>query len=95
LPCTWCRRVSNQPEPGHCLNGEERIEAKAAAQAEAAKPTETTYAQFTVLAMQRRTLADALQVGLVRFKRDLKNQGMTEAQPSRPHPRRPRPAASP
>jgi hypothetical protein len=30
--------------------------------------------------MQRRTLADPLQVALVRLKRDLKNQGMTEAQ---------------
>ncbi len=30
--------------------------------------------------MQRRTLADALQVALVRLKRDLKNQGMAEAQ---------------
>jgi hypothetical protein len=30
--------------------------------------------------MQRRTLADGVQVGLVRLKRDLKNLGMTEAQ---------------
>jgi hypothetical protein len=57
-----------------------RIEAKAAAQAEAAKPPESSYAQVTALSMQRRTLADALQVSLVRYKRDLKNLGMTEAQ---------------
>jgi len=30
--------------------------------------------------MRRRTLADALQVALVRFRRDLKNEGMTETQ---------------
>ena len=57
-----------------------RIEAKAAAQAEAAKPAEASYARVTFLTLQRRTLADALQVALVRFKRDMKNQGMTEAQ---------------
>jgi len=57
-----------------------RIEAKAAAQAEAAKPAEASYARVTFLTLQRRTLADALQVALVRFKRDLKSQGMTEAQ---------------
>ncbi len=57
-----------------------RIEVKAAAQAEAAKPTEGSYALVTALNMQRRTLADALQVALIRFKRDLKNVGMTEAQ---------------
>jgi hypothetical protein len=57
-----------------------RIEAKAAAQAEAAKPSEASYARVTFLTMQRRTLADALQVALVRLKRDMKNLGMTEAQ---------------
>jgi hypothetical protein len=57
-----------------------RLEIKAAAQAEAARPTESSYALVTALTMQRRTLADALQIGLVRFKRDLKNTGMTEAQ---------------
>jgi hypothetical protein len=57
-----------------------RIEAKAAAQAQAAAPTETAHAQATGLTMQRRTLADATQVGLTRLKRDLKNLGMTEAQ---------------
>jgi hypothetical protein len=30
--------------------------------------------------MQRRTLADTAQLALTRFKRDLKNLGMTEAQ---------------
>lgn len=57
-----------------------RIEAKAEAQAEAAEPTQASNARVISLTMQRRTLADALQVGLVRFKRDLKNMGMTEAQ---------------
>lgn len=57
-----------------------RIESCAAAQTEAAKPTDAAHAQVTVLAMQRRALADALQVALTRFKRDLKNGGMTEAQ---------------
>jgi hypothetical protein len=57
-----------------------RIEDKAAAQAEAAKPTDAAHALVTVLSMQRRTLADAVQVGLTRLKRDLKNLGMTEAQ---------------
>lgn len=57
-----------------------RIETKAAAQAEAAKPTEGSYAVVMSLRMQRRTLADTLQMALVRFKRDLKNLGMTEAQ---------------
>jgi hypothetical protein len=57
-----------------------RIEQKAAAQANAAAPTEAAYAQASVLSMQRRTLADSAQVGLTRLKRDLKNLGMTEAQ---------------
>jgi hypothetical protein len=57
-----------------------RIEEKAAAQAEAIKPTDAAYAQATVLGMQRRALADSLQIGLARLKRDLKNNGMTEAQ---------------
>ena len=57
-----------------------RIEAKAAAQAELAKPAEASCARVTFLTMQRWTLADALQVALVRLKRDMKNQGMTEAQ---------------
>jgi hypothetical protein len=57
-----------------------RIEDKAAAQTAAAQPTETAHAQVTALQMQRRTLADSVQVGLTRFKRDLKNLGMTEAQ---------------
>jgi hypothetical protein len=57
-----------------------RIEDKAAAQAEAAKPTDAAHALVTVLSMQRRTLADAVQLGLTRLKRDLKNIGMTEAQ---------------
>ena len=57
-----------------------RIVQRAAAHAEAARPVEAANAQVTALTMQRRTLADALQVGLTRFKRDLKNMGMTEAQ---------------
>jgi hypothetical protein len=57
-----------------------RIEDKAAAQAEAARPSEVSHAQVTTLAMQRRSLADAVQIALTRFKRDLKNLGMTEAQ---------------
>jgi len=57
-----------------------RIEQKAAAQAEAAAPTAAAYAQVTALTMQRRTLADTAQLALTRFKRDLKNLGMTEAQ---------------
>jgi hypothetical protein len=57
-----------------------RIEVKAAAQAEAARPAEVSHARVTTLAMQRRTLADAVQLALTRFKRDLKNLGMTEAQ---------------
>lgn len=57
-----------------------RIEQRAAAQAEAARPAEASYAQIAALKMQRRSLADAVQVALVRFKRDLMNLGMTEAQ---------------
>ncbi len=57
-----------------------RIEEKAAAQAEAIKPTDAAYAQVTVLGMQRRAFADSIQIGLTRLKRDLKNNGMTEAQ---------------
>ena len=57
-----------------------RIEQKAAAQSEAIKPVDSAYAQVTVLSMQRRTLADSIQIGLTRLKRDLKNNGMTEAQ---------------
>lgn len=57
-----------------------RIEQKAAAQALAAKPAVESYARVTALTTQRRTLADAAQVSLVRFKRDLLNLGMTEAQ---------------
>jgi hypothetical protein len=77
------RNIRNSDHPKLAAKKEEwarRIEARAAAQAEAARPTEASYAQVAALAMQRRTLADALQVGLVRLKRDLKNTGMTEAQ---------------
>jgi hypothetical protein len=77
------KNIRNSTHPKLAAKKEEwakRIEVKAAAQAEAAKPTEASYAQVLALTMQRRTLADALQVGLVRFKRDLKNLGMTEAQ---------------
>lgn len=74
-------RTSNHPKlAAKKEEWAKRIEIKAAAQAEAARPTESSYAQVTALTMQRRTLADALQIGLVRFKRDLKNMGMTEAQ---------------
>jgi hypothetical protein len=58
----------------------ERIEQKAAAQSLAAGPAVDSYARITALTTQRRTLADAAQVSLVRFKRDLLNLGMTEAQ---------------
>jgi hypothetical protein len=57
-----------------------RIDQKAAAQAEAARPTDATGAQVSALTMQRRMLADSAQLGLTRLKRDLKNLGMTEAQ---------------
>jgi hypothetical protein len=57
-----------------------RIDQKAAAQAEAAKPTNAAYAEVSVLSMQRRTLANSIQIALTRLKRDLKNIGMTEAQ---------------
>jgi len=74
-------RTSNHPKlAAKKEEWAKRIEVKAAAQAEAARPTEASYAEVTALTMQRRTLAEALQVGLVRFKRDLKNLGMTEAQ---------------
>jgi hypothetical protein len=57
-----------------------RIEQKAAAQTKAAEPIAAANAQVTALKMQRRTLANAAQVALVRLKRDFKNIGMTEAQ---------------
>jgi outer membrane murein-binding lipoprotein Lpp len=38
-----------------------RIEDKAAAQAEAARPAEVSHAKVTTLTMQRRTMADAVQ----------------------------------
>jgi hypothetical protein len=57
-----------------------RIEQRAAAQAEAAAIAGPAYARVTALSMQRRTLADRAQLALTRFKRDLKNLGMTEAQ---------------
>jgi hypothetical protein len=83
LMAVLAKNIRNSNHPKLAAKKEEwaqRIEVKAAAQAEAAKPTEASYARVTGLTMQRRTLADALQVGLVRFKRDLKNLGMTEAQ---------------
>jgi hypothetical protein len=83
LMAVLAKNILNSNHPKLAAKKEEwaqRIEVKAAAQAEAAKPTEASYARVTGLTMQRRTLADALQVGLVRFKRDLKNLGMTEAQ---------------
>jgi hypothetical protein len=63
-------RASNNP----------KLAEKKAGWAEASAALETADAQVTALAMQRRTLAGALQVGLARFKRDLKNLGMTESQ---------------
>ena len=71
-----------------------RIEQKAAAQAEAARPADSSYAQITALTMQRRTLADATQVALARFKRELKNLGMTEPQIHEIIPDDPRAASS-
>lgn len=57
-----------------------RIEQKAEAQAKAAEPIAAADAEVTTRKMQRRTLANAAQVALVRLKRDFKNIGMTEAQ---------------
>lgn len=57
-----------------------RIDACAAAQAEAAKPTDAARAQIIVLGMQTRAAADSLQIALTRLKRDMKNSGMTEVQ---------------
>jgi hypothetical protein len=57
-----------------------RIEMRATAQAAASTPVEASLAQVSGLTMQRRTMADALQVGLSRLKRDYKNLGMTEVQ---------------
>jgi hypothetical protein len=57
-----------------------RIDVCAAAQAETARPTDAAHAQVTVLGMQQRALADSIQIALTRLKRDLKNNGMTEAQ---------------
>ena len=57
-----------------------RIDAKAAAQAEAAKSADASEILVTTLSMRRRTLAFAAQVALTRLKRDFKNAGMTEAQ---------------
>jgi hypothetical protein len=88
LMAVLARNIRNSNHPKLAAKKEEwakRIEVKAAAQAEAARPTESSYAQVMALTMQRRTLADTLQVGLVRFKRDLKNLGMTEAQVHEAH----------
>jgi hypothetical protein len=57
-----------------------RIDAKAEAQAEAAKSADASEILVTTLSMRRRTLAFASQVALTRLKRDFKNAGMTEAQ---------------
>jgi hypothetical protein len=57
-----------------------RIDAKATAQAEAAKSADASEILVTTLSMRRRTLAFAAQVALTRLKRDFKNAGMTEAQ---------------
>jgi hypothetical protein len=65
LATTWSSMAARACEPMAIR----RIEPKAAAQAEAAKPAEPSYAWVTFLL-----------VALLRLKRDLKNQGMTEAQ---------------
>ena len=57
-----------------------RIEQKAAAQEQAAKPIDAADVLVTTQKMQRRTLANTAQVALTRLKRDFKNIGMTEAQ---------------
>ena len=57
-----------------------RIDAKATAQAEAAKSADASEVLVTTLSMRRRTLAFAAQVALTRLKRDFKNAGMMEAQ---------------
>ncbi len=97
-------RGSNHPKLGDKKEAwAARIEQRAAAQAEAARPAEVSYAQLTAIRMQRRTLADAAQVALVRFKRDLMNLGMTEVQaheiiPDSPRssgPAAPKPAPTP
>jgi len=43
------------------------IEEKAAAQAEADRPAEVSHARVTTLAMQRRILADSVQLALTRL----------------------------
>jgi hypothetical protein len=74
-------RNSNHPKLQEKKDGwAARLEQRAAAQATAAAPVEAGDAQMMALTMQRRTLANAAQVGLARLKRDLKNLGMTEAQ---------------
>jgi hypothetical protein len=74
-------RSSNSPKLAEKKEGwAVRIERRAAAQAQAAAPVEGADAQVAALVMQRRTLANAVQVGLARLKRDLKNLGMTESQ---------------
>jgi uncharacterized protein YjiS (DUF1127 family) len=57
-----------------------RIEKKATAQTEAATMADPIHARLTGLTMQRRSVADLAQLALTRFKRDLKNLGMSEAQ---------------
>jgi hypothetical protein len=57
-----------------------RIEQKAAVQAQAAAPIDAADSLVKTLNMQRRALAETGQVSLTRLKRDLKNLGMTEAQ---------------
>jgi hypothetical protein len=44
------------------------------------RPARVIVVEQAALTMQRRTLANAVQVGLARLKRDLKNLGMTESQ---------------
>ncbi len=57
-----------------------RIEQKAAARVAAGQAARACYAQVAVLLLQRRSLADNAQLELTRFKRDLKDLGMSETQ---------------
>jgi hypothetical protein len=67
-----------------------RIEVCGAAQAEACPPLEAADATAASLSSLQRTLANHAQVALSRFKRDLKNLGMTETQIHEIIPDRPR-----
>jgi uncharacterized protein YjiS (DUF1127 family) len=75
--------IRNTKHPKLAARKEEwagRIEKKATAQTEAATMADPIHARLTGLTMQRRSVADLAQLALTRFKRDLKNLGMSEAQ---------------